>query len=163
MGKIKKEPVDEGYAVNESTIAIPDVVIKEEESYEDKLKYCNAIAQPMASKKLAKKCYKLVKKAQKHKTFLRNGLKDVQLRLRKGEKGIVIFAGDVLPIDIMCHLPSVCEEKGIPYTYTPSRHDLGAAMGVKRGTVVVLVRENPEYQELYDELKTEIGSVPPPY
>lgn len=54
MGKIKSEPeeVDAG-----------DVTIKEEElSYEDKVANCNEIASPMASKKLAKKCYKLVKK-----------------------------------------------------------------------------------------------------
>lgn len=37
--------------------------IKQEElSYEDKLKYCSVIAKPMASRKLAKKIYKLIKK-----------------------------------------------------------------------------------------------------
>lgn len=154
MGKIKTEPEDVEDCKN--------VSIKEEGTYEDKLRYVNAISKPMASKKLAKKCYKLIKKAMAHKTYIRNGLKDVQTRLRKGETGIVIFAGDVTPVDIMCHLPAVCEEKGIPYTYTPSRADLGAAMGVKRGTVALLVRENPEYQELYDELKAEVEALPIP-
>lgn len=77
MGKIKQEPVD----------ADESVTIKEEDSYEDKLKFVNVISQPMAGKKLAKKCYKLVKKAMKHKTYVRNGLKDVQTRIRKGETG----------------------------------------------------------------------------
>lgn len=71
-----------------------------------------------------------------------------------------MFAGDVAPIEIMCHLPAVCEEKNVPYTYIPSRHDLGAAMGVKRGTVSVLVREHPDYQELFEELKKEISVLP---
>lgn len=75
---------------------------------------------------------------------------------------IVIFAGDVTPIEIMCHLPGVCEDKGVPYAYTPSRLDLGAAMGVKRGTVSLLIREHPDYKELYDELKTEINCLVPP-
>lgn len=75
---------------------------------------------------------------------------------------IVIFAGDVTPIDIMCHLPAVCEEKGIPYTYIPSRADLGAAMGVKRGTVALLVRENNEYKDLYDDLKADVAALPIP-
>ncbi|XP_067648516.1 H/ACA ribonucleoprotein complex subunit 2-like protein [Eurosta solidaginis] len=153
MGKIKTEPIDPDTAV----ISTANVTVKEEESYEDKLKYVNSISQPMASRKIAKKCYKLIKKAMKHKTYLRNGLKDVQTRLRKGETGICIFAGDVTPIDIICHLPAVCEEKGIPYTYTPSRADLGAAMGVKRGTVALLVREHQDYKELYDELKNDIS------
>uniref|UniRef100_A0A1A9WCS9 H/ACA snoRNP protein NHP2 n=1 Tax=Glossina brevipalpis TaxID=37001 RepID=A0A1A9WCS9_9MUSC len=153
MGKIKTEPVDE---VDMQTTDMTLITVKEEESYDDKLKYVNSIARPIASKKLSKKCYKLIKKAVKHKTYVRNGLKDVQTRLRKGERGLVIFAGDVTPIDIMCHLPAVCEEKGIPYIYTPSRADLGAAMGVKRGTIALLIRENAEYQDLYDELKKEL-------
>ncbi|KAG7190766.1 hypothetical protein KM043_006838 [Ampulex compressa] len=103
-----------------------------EMSYEEKLKFINPIAKPMAPKKLTKKIYKCIKKASKHKTYLRNGLKDVQKHLRKGEKGIVVFAGDVFPIEIMCHLPVVCEDKDIPYCYTPSRQDIGTAMGVKR-------------------------------
>ncbi|TMW53746.1 hypothetical protein DOY81_001151 [Sarcophaga bullata] len=153
MGKIKKEPVDE------SVTDVGNVTIKEEDNYDDKLKYVNAISQPMATKKIAKKCYKLVKKAIKHKTFVRNGLKDVQTRLRKGETGLAIFAGDVTPIEIMCHLPAVCEEKGIPYVYTPSRVELGSAMGVKRGTVALLVRENSDYQDLFDEIKQEISTL----
>merc|ERR1719153_1157775 len=80
-------------------------------SYEDKLKFVSVIAKPMANKKLTKKVYKLIKKGSKHKTYVRNGLKDVQSRIRKGERGIVVFAGDVTPIEVMCHMPAVCEEK----------------------------------------------------
>lgn len=57
MGKVKKEKVSA-----DETQEIGDITIKEEDTYEDKLKNINAIAQPMASKKLAKKCYKLIKK-----------------------------------------------------------------------------------------------------
>jgi len=130
-------------------------------SYEDKLKFVSVIAKPMASKKLAKKIYKVIKKGSKHKTFVRNGLKDVQARIRKGETGIVVFAGDVTPIEVMCHMPAVCEEKGLTHVYTPSRQDLGTAMGVKRGCLMVMVREHEDYKELYDELKAEIDALPP--
>ncbi|XP_006609354.1 H/ACA ribonucleoprotein complex subunit 2-like protein [Apis dorsata] len=125
-------------------------------SYEEKLKYTNSIAKPMASKKLTKKIYKCIKKASKHKSYLRNGLKDVQKHLRKGEKGLVVFAGDVFPIEIMCHLPIVCEDKNIPYCYTPSRQDIGTAMGVKRGSLMVLIKEHEEYKDLYEEIKSNM-------
>lgn len=82
------------------------------------------------------------------------------MRLRKGETGIVVFAGDVTPIEMMCHLPAVCEDKNIPYCYTPSRMDLGTALGVKRGTLMVLIRENEEYKELFDEVKEEVKHLP---
>lgn len=79
MPKVKKEKSDQDTSV--------DVSIKAEDDYDDKLAFVSPIAKPMASKKIAKKCYKLIKKAVKQKNFIRNGLKDVQKRLRKGEKG----------------------------------------------------------------------------
>merc|ERR1712015_367977 len=125
-------------------------------SYEEKLKFVSCIAKPMASKKLTKKLYKLIKKGSKHKGFVRNGLKDVQARIRKGETGLVVFAGDVTPVDVMCHMPAVCEEKGLPYCYTPSRSLLGQAMGVKRGSLMVLIKKHDDYEELYNECKEEV-------
>ncbi|XP_044760527.1 H/ACA ribonucleoprotein complex subunit 2-like protein [Coccinella septempunctata] len=141
-------------------VADESMVQGDELTYEEKIANCSIIAKPMASKKLSKRCYKLIKKAALQKSHLRCGLKDVQSRIRKGEKGIVVFAGDVTPIEIMCHLPIVCEEREIPYIFTPSRKDLGASMGVKRGCLMVLIRPHPEYQESYDELYQEIKSLP---
>ena len=153
MGKGAKEGKDD--TMNDSqTDAGP--------SYEEKLRFVSCIAKPMASKKLTKKLYKLIKKGSKHKGFVRNGLKDVQARIRKGETGLVVFAGDVTPVDVMCHMPAVCEEKSLSYCYTPSRQDLGAAMGVKRGCLMVMVREHEDYKDLYHEMVQEVGGLPPP-
>merc|ERR1712062_192123 len=150
MGKKEKKVLDESKTEDPN-----------EPSDEERLQYVSVIAEPMASKKPAKKLYKCIKKGMKHKTFIRNGLKDVQSRIRKGERGLVVFAGDVTPIDVMCHLPAVCEEKNLPYVYTPSRQLLGTAMGVKRGSLMVLIREHEDYKDLFDECKTEIEKLPP--
>jgi len=129
---------------------------------DEKIMYINSIAKPLASRKLTKKIYKLIKKASKERTKnVINGLKDVQTRIRKGERGLTIFAGDVYPIEIMCHLPAVCEEKDIPYCYTPSRQDLGVAMSVKRGSIALMIRESADYQELFDEVKGDLKNLPP--
>lgn len=57
MGKIKQEKDTSQIAEN------MDVSVKEEElTYDEKIENCSIIAKPMASKKLAKKCYKLIKK-----------------------------------------------------------------------------------------------------
>lgn len=56
----------------------------------------------------------------------------------------------------MCHLPAVCEEKDVPYCYTPSSKDIGAAMGTKRGCIMVLVKKHDDYIDLYDEVKSEL-------
>lgn len=60
MGKIKQEK-DVSQNADESNAAVKE----EELSYEEKIENCSIIAKPMVSKKLAKKCYKLVKKGEK--------------------------------------------------------------------------------------------------
>lgn len=65
----------------EANTTLPDEI-----SYDDKLKFCSVIAQPMASKKLCKKVFKLIKKSWKKKQMC-NGVKAVQKALRKDVKG----------------------------------------------------------------------------
>lgn len=158
MGKKSKITEDIENDISQITENEPAVV-----TYEERLKNLNPIAKPLAGRKLTKKIYKLIKKACKDKTFFIDGLRQVQLKLRKGEKGLVIFAGDVNPIDIMTHLPGVCEDQEVPYCYVPSRKDLGAAMGVHRSVVTVMVKPKEDYSELYEEVLSEIKALPLPF
>ncbi|CAG8551108.1 12286_t:CDS:2 [Ambispora leptoticha] len=116
------------------------------------------IAKPLASEHLTKKLLKTVQKAGKRKHLTR-GVKEVVKGLRKGKKGLVIIAGDISPIDVITHLPVLCEEKSVPYVYVPSRLDLGYNAATKRPTSVVMVipggpKGNLEgvedYKTLYD-------------
>lgn len=34
---------------------------------------------------------------------------------------ICVIAGDISPIDVITHLPVLCEENDIPYIYVPSK------------------------------------------
>jgi len=133
-------------------------------SYDQKIPFTSIIAKPMAPKKLAKRLFKLMRKASKtdRKNLLRIGLKDVQLKIRKGETGLVVFAGDVTPIEVMCHLPAVCEEKNIPYIYVPLRSDISTAVGIKRPALMVLIKKSSEYEDLYTECQSEIKGLPLP-
>jgi len=119
------------------------------------------IANPLASRKLAKKLYKLIKKAQKEK-HLRKGVREVQKFVRKGEKGLVVLAGDTSPIDVICHMPVVCEDGDLPYCYTPSKEDLGAACGSRRPTCMVMIKKHSEYEDLFSEMQDELKGLPMP-
>lgn len=57
MGKIKKEKKDKS---EESGADVS--IVKDEDNYDEKILNASVIAHPMASKKLSKKCYKLIKK-----------------------------------------------------------------------------------------------------
>ena len=42
-------------------------------------------------------------------------------------------------MDVISHIPVLCEDHGIPYVYVPSRAELGAAGATKRPTSIVMV------------------------
>uniref|UniRef100_A0A8D0VXM7 H/ACA ribonucleoprotein complex subunit 2 n=1 Tax=Sus scrofa TaxID=9823 RepID=A0A8D0VXM7_PIG len=132
-----------------------------ERTYHELLVNLNPIAQPLASRKLTRKLYKCIKKAVKQKQ-IRRGVKEVQKFINKGEKGIMVLAGDTLPVEVYCHLPVMCEDRNLPYVYIPSKTDLGAAAGSKRPTCVIMVKPHKEYQEAYGECLEEVQALPPP-
>ena len=52
---------------------------------------------------------------------------------------IVIIAADISPIDVLSHLPILCEDKNVPYIYVKSRAEVGEACKTKRPTSCVLI------------------------
>ncbi|EDQ85979.1 uncharacterized protein MONBRDRAFT_34007 [Monosiga brevicollis MX1] len=140
--KAKRAKVDKEEAEDESR------------TYEILASRVSVIAQPLASKKLTKKVYKVVKRAHKAKSLCR-GVKEVSKALRKGGTGVCVFAGDISPIDVITHMPVMCEEAHVPYCFVPSKEDLGAAGQTKRPTSVVLIKTNKSV-EGYEELESEV-------
>ncbi|XP_040271631.1 H/ACA ribonucleoprotein complex subunit 2 [Bufo bufo] len=155
--KVKKEK-----RVEEEEEAVAAAAEAPERTYEELLENLNPIAKPLAGRKLTKRLYKCIKKAVKHKN-IRRGVKEVQKFINKGEKGIVVLAGDTLPIEVYCHVPIMCEERSIPYAYVPSKSDLGAAAGSKRPTCVILIKSKEDYEDAYNDCVEEVEALPLPY
>ena len=42
------------------------------------------------------------------------------------------------------------------------RQDLGTAMGVKRGSLMILIKESEDYKEAFEECKAEMEAQPTP-
>lgn len=124
----------------------------------------SVIANPLASKGLTKSVLSMITKASAAK-LVRRGVKEVVKALKKGEKGLCIIAGDISPIDVICHIPVYCEEKAVPYIYVPSKEDLGAASQTKRPTSIVMVKvgTDAEIKALFDECVSEVKKVTPKF
>lgn len=92
--------------------------------------------------------------------------------LRLSCRRLLVLAGDINPIDIISHLPVLCEEAGIPYIFVASKEELGHASSTKRPTSCVMVCPNQkrktkpkegekedkddDYREHYDECYQEV-------
>jgi H/ACA ribonucleoprotein complex subunit 2 len=70
----------------------------------------------------------------------------------------MLIAGNITPIDVVTHLPVLCEEHDIPYVFVPRKEDLGAAAGTKRPTSVILVKnkEGADHSEYFEEVGAKI-------
>jgi len=51
----------------------------------------------------------------------------------------VILAADISPMDVISHIPVLCEDHGVPYLFVTSRAELGSAGSTKRPTSVVMI------------------------
>jgi len=118
----------------------------------------NPFATPLAGKRTTKHILKLVKKAAAQKEIKR-GVKEVVKALRKREKGLVIIAGNISPIDVITHVPVLCEDNGVSYIYVPEKEALGSASATKRPTSIVMLTVKSsstlsgDYNSVLEEVK----------
>ncbi|KAM0555082.1 hypothetical protein ACHAPJ_006431 [Fusarium lateritium] len=120
---------------------------------------------PVADEKGMKKVYKTIRKAAKNNT-LKRGVKEVVKTLRKSPPsapgytsfpGVVIIAGDISPMDVVSHLPVLCEDHNVPFIFVTSRAELGAAAKTKRPTSVVMIMEKAEGKKAKDKSAEKDG------
>lgn len=135
---------------------------EDDEPGSKKVRLVSPIANPLADKKLTKKVLKTVKAAAGAK-LIRRGVKEVVKALKKGEQGLSIIAGDISPIDVICHVPILCEEKNIAYVYVPSKEELGTASLTKRPTSIVLVKLGPDFADSYAECEKDMRAALPKF
>ncbi|THH33694.1 hypothetical protein EUX98_g610 [Antrodiella citrinella] len=134
------EPVEEADVemVEGEVAKVEKKIKKERERVVVTLEDLSPIAQPLAQHKLTKKLHKTIKKASKARQVKR-GVKEIQKGIRKGEKGLLVLAADITPIDITSHLPVMSEDANMPYVFVTSKEELGHASGTKRPTSCVMI------------------------
>ncbi len=70
------------------------------------------------------------------------------------------MAADVSPVDVISHIPVLCENQGIVYMFVRSRMELGTAAQTKKPTSVVLLTKpddkalSKKFKTLDDKIKT---------
>ncbi|HXY12433.1 MAG TPA: 50S ribosomal protein L7Ae [Thermoplasmata archaeon] len=83
---------------------------------------------------------------------IRVGTNEVTKSSERSEAKLVIMAEDVDPVEILVHVPMLCEEKRIPYLYVPKKQRLGQSAGLSKSAASVAVVEPGEAKSLLEEL-----------
>lgn len=113
----------------------------------------NSKAYPLADPTLTTKIMNLLQQALNYKQ-LRKGANEATKTLNRGLSEFIVMAADAEPLEILLHLPLLCEDKNVPYVFVRSKQALGRACGVSRPIVACSVTINEGSQ-----LKSQITTI----
>jgi len=113
----------------------------------------NPKAYPLADPALTQKILELVQQASNYKQ-LRKGANEATKTLNRGISEFIVMAADAEPLEILLHLPLLCEDKNVPYVFVRSKQALGRACGVSRAVIACSVTVNEGSQ-----LKPQITAI----
>jgi U4/U6 small nuclear ribonucleoprotein SNU13 len=114
-------------------------------------------AVPLADKKLQKEILEVIQTASGFKK-IKKGANEATKTLNRGQSELIVLAADAQPLEIVLHLPLLCEDKNVPYVFVESQKILGRACGVSRPVIAasILIDTNPQVQTQLKKLRTSI-------
>jgi len=117
----------------------------------------NSKAYPLADAPLTNTILDLLQQANNYKQ-LKKGANEATKALNRGIAEFIVMAADAEPIEILLHLPLLCEDKNVPYVFVPSKQALGRACGISRPVItsVVLANEGSQLKSQITNLKDSI-------
>merc|ERR1712086_828026 len=136
------------------------VVAKKEEAPEegDDAAVEKSRAWPKADNQMGKTILDLINQA-KTLNQLKKGANETTKALNRGVAELVILAADTEPLEIILHLPLLCEDKNVPYVYVGKQADLGRACGVSRNIIAIAIMKDdnsalgPALKEMRDKVE----------
>ena len=107
----------------------------------------------MADEDLTQELLQLVEQAATLQQ-LRKGANEATKTLNRSKSELIILAADATPLEIILHLPLLCEDKGIMYIFVPSKAELGQACGTTRNVVACSI-----LKEEHSKLNKDINAI----
>lgn len=117
----------------------------------------NPKAVPLADAELNVKILDLVQQATNYKQT-KKGANEATKTLNRGQAEFIVMAADAEPLEILLHLPLLCEDKNVPYVFVPSKVSLGRACGVSRAVIAcsILTHEGSAIVQQVRNVRDEI-------
>ena len=78
--------------------------------------------------------------------------------LNRGIAELIVMAADAEPLEILLHLPLLCEDKNVPYVFVPHKQALGRSCGVSRPVIAcsITTNEGSQLKNQIQQLKDAI-------
>eukprot|EP00690_Seculamonas_sp_ecuadoriensis_P001616 EC815076.1.p1 GENE.EC815076.1~~EC815076.1.p1 ORF type:complete len:128 (+),score=56.83 EC815076.1:39-422(+) len=105
----------------------------------------NSKAYPLAPPKLTTQILELVQQCNNYRQ-IKKGANEATKTLNRGIAEVIVLAADTEPLEILLHLPLLCEDKNVPYVFVPHKAALGRACGVSRPVIAASIIANQASQ-----------------
>ena len=92
---------------------------------------------------------------------IRKGANEVTKSVERGLATLVVIAEDVEPEEVVVHIPKLCAQKKIPYTYMPTKEDVGKAAGMNVPCAAVAIENQGSASNAIKEVVSKITGVAP--
>ena len=92
---------------------------------------------------------------------IRKGANEVTKSVEQGLATFVVIAGDVEPEEVVVHIPKICDQKKVAYSYVPSKLELGKSIGLNVPCTAVAVENAGSAQHNISDIISKVTGVAP--
>jgi large subunit ribosomal protein L7Ae len=108
--------------------------------------------------RMAEDTYNAVEKARDTGDIV-TGTNEVTKAIERNEADLVVIAENVSPEEIVMHLPSLAEEKDVPYTFVPDKEELGIAVGINVQAASIAVTSTGSAEEDIEDIASKANEL----
>ncbi|MFH0714840.1 MAG: 50S ribosomal protein L7Ae [Candidatus Diapherotrites archaeon] len=84
------------------------------------------------------------------------GTNEVTKAIERGVAKLVYIAEDVSPKEVVMHLPILCAEKNIAFTWIPTKKELGEKAGIDVGASSVVITDEGEAKKEVEDVAKKL-------
>ncbi len=90
---------------------------------------------------------------------VRVGINEVTKAIERDTAKMVFVAKDVSPAEVVMHLPLLCKEKKVPFSYVDTKKELGEKVGIAVGAAAVAITDLGESQKEFDTISKRLNEL----
>jgi large subunit ribosomal protein L7Ae len=87
------------------------------------------------------------------------GINEVTKTIERNIAKLVIIAEDISPAEIVMHVPVICKEKNIPFTYVSTKEELGKIVGISAKASSVSITDEGVAKKEFSALINKIEEI----
>jgi large subunit ribosomal protein L7Ae len=109
-------------------------------------------------KEVAEAAYEALKIA-RETGKIRKGTNETTKTIERGKAKLVLIAENVIPPEVVAHLPLLCDERKAAYVYVPEKQRIGEALGLTVGSAAAAIEETGDADKLVAEIIEKLKGI----